>query len=44
MKGRAGMFADYRLRVAAVTRDYSLTERAEVPKDSRGIHDEQQSR
>jgi Uncharacterized enzyme involved in biosynthesis of extracellular polysaccharides len=43
-KGRAGIFADYRLRVAAVSRDYGLTERAEVPEDSRGIHDEQLSR
>jgi heme-degrading monooxygenase HmoA len=43
-KGRTGIFADYRLRVAAVTRDYGLTERAEVPKDSRGIHDAQHSR
>jgi heme-degrading monooxygenase HmoA len=43
-KGRAGIFPDYRLRVAAVTRDYGLTERAEVPEDSRGIHDEQHSR
>jgi heme-degrading monooxygenase HmoA len=43
-KGRAGIFADYRLRVATVTRDYGLTERAEVPEDSRGIHDEQHSR
>jgi heme-degrading monooxygenase HmoA len=43
-KGRAGIFADYRLRVAGVTRDYGLTERAEVPEDSCGIHDEQHSR
>jgi hypothetical protein len=43
-KGRAGIFADYRLRVAAVSRDYGLTERAEVPEDSHGIHDEQLSR
>ena len=43
-KGRAGIFADYRLRVATVMRDYGLTERAEVPEDSRGIHDEQHSR
>ena len=42
--GRAGIFADYRLRVAVVTRDYGLTERADVPIDSRGIHDEQHSR
>ena len=43
-KGRAGIFADYRLRVATVMRDYGLTERAEVPEDSRGMHDEQVSR
>ena len=43
-KGRAGIFADYRLRVATVMRDYGLTERAEIPEDSRGIHDEQHSR
>jgi heme-degrading monooxygenase HmoA len=43
-KGRAGIFADYRLRVATVMRDYCLTERAEVPEDSRGTHDEQHSR
>src|SRR5450759_1963484 len=43
-KGRAGIFADYRLRVATVMRDYGLTERAEVPEDLRGIHDEQHSR
>jgi heme-degrading monooxygenase HmoA len=42
-KGRAGIFADYRLRVATVMRDYGLTERAEVPEDSRGFHDEQHS-
>ncbi len=44
MKGRSGIFADYRLRVAAVMRDFGLTERAEVPEDSRGLHDEQHSR
>lgn len=31
--GRAGLFADYRLRVAAVVRDYGLHERDEVPPD-----------
>ena len=31
--GRAGIFRDYRLRVASVLRDYSLNDRAEVPKD-----------
>jgi heme-degrading monooxygenase HmoA len=43
-KGRSGIFADYRLRVTAVMRDYGLTERTEVPEDSRCLHDEQHSR
>ena len=43
-KGRAGIFADYRLRVATVMRDYGLTERAGVPDDSRVIHDKQHTR
>ena len=38
-KGRAGVFADYRLRIAAVARDYGMTDRAEAPDDSRAIHD-----
>ena len=29
--GRAGIFRDYRLRVAAVLRDYGLRERGEAP-------------
>jgi heme-degrading monooxygenase HmoA len=33
--GRAGVFRDYRLRVASVLRDYGMTERAEAPTDSR---------
>jgi len=37
-KGRASVFADYRLRVAAVLRDYGMKERAEAPADSRAIH------
>jgi heme-degrading monooxygenase HmoA len=36
--GRGGMFADYRLRIAAVARDYGLRDRAEVPVDSRCAH------
>ena len=36
--GRAGVFADYRLRVASVVRDYGMEERAEAPTDSRAIH------
>jgi heme-degrading monooxygenase HmoA len=42
-KGRGGVFADYRLRVATVMRDYSMSERAEVPEDSRSLHDTQHS-
>jgi heme-degrading monooxygenase HmoA len=42
-KGRGGIFSDYRLRVATVMRDYGLTERADVPNDSREIHDAQHS-
>src|SRR6185503_18776374 len=38
-KGRGGVFADYRLRVASVIRDYGFKERAEAPKDSRAVHD-----
>jgi heme-degrading monooxygenase HmoA len=38
-KGRAGVFRDYRLRVAAVLRDYGMNERAEAPPDSRAAHD-----
>jgi heme-degrading monooxygenase HmoA len=33
--GRAGMFADYRLRIAEVVRDYGPTDRAQAPADSR---------
>jgi heme-degrading monooxygenase HmoA len=40
-QGRAGIFADYRLRIAAVVRDYGMTERAEAPEDSRAVHDPQ---
>jgi heme-degrading monooxygenase HmoA len=40
-KGRAGIFADYRLRIAGVVRDYGFNERNEAPKDSRAVHDRQ---
>lgn len=33
--GRGGVFANYRLRVAEVARDYGMTERTEAPADSR---------
>lgn len=36
--GRAGIFATYRIRVAGVLRDYTLTDRAEAPPDSRARH------
>jgi heme-degrading monooxygenase HmoA len=36
--GRAGMFAGYRLRVAAVVRDYGMSARADAPPDSRTCH------
>jgi heme-degrading monooxygenase HmoA len=41
--GRAGIFADYRLRIASVTRDYGMGERAEAPEDSRRFHDGRQA-
>lgn len=37
-RGRNEIFADYRLRVAGVMRDYGMSERAEVPDDSRKVH------
>ena len=37
-KGRNGIFADYRLRIATVVRDYGLKERSEVPEDSLAAH------
>ncbi len=36
--GRAGVFRDYRLRVASVMRDYGMNERAEAPADSRAVN------
>ncbi|MCZ4090019.1 antibiotic biosynthesis monooxygenase family protein [Sinorhizobium psoraleae] len=37
--GRRGVFADYRLRIAAVVRDYGLNDRDQAPPDSRQWHD-----
>lgn len=37
-QGREEVFADYRLRVAEVLRDYGLNERAAAPEDSRTRH------
>jgi heme-degrading monooxygenase HmoA len=36
--GRQQLFADYRLRVAQVLRDYGLNERDQAPADSRQRH------
>jgi heme-degrading monooxygenase HmoA len=38
MKGREHVFADYRLRVARVLRDYGMSERSDAPVDSRETH------
>ena len=37
-KGRSQVFKDYRLRVAAVQRNYGMFERNEAPADSREFH------
>lgn len=37
-RGRAGVFATYRLRVASVIRDYGMEDRAEAPTDSLAAH------
>ena len=37
-KGRAGIFSDYRIRVASVIRDYGMRDRAQAPPDSRRKH------
>lgn len=39
VRGRAGVFADYRLRVAQVIRDYGMSRRDEAPADSRRAHE-----
>ena len=36
--GRARIFADYRLRVVQVLRDYGKNDRAQAPDDSRTAH------
>jgi len=37
-RGRGELFADYRLRIAAVIRDYGMEERTQAPDDSRARH------
>lgn len=37
-QGRAGVFRDYRLKVASVVRDYGLSDRDQAPPDSLAAH------
>lgn len=37
-RGRGGVFADYRLRIASVVRDYGMHDREQAPADSRAAH------
>lgn len=37
-QGRQTIFSNYRIRIAAVLRDYGLTEREQAPNDSRAAH------
>ena len=37
-KGRNEAFANYRLRIAGVIRDYGMIDRAQAPKDSLALH------
>jgi heme-degrading monooxygenase HmoA len=37
-RGRGGVLSDYHLRIAGVVRDYGMTDRAEVPADSRAAN------
>lgn len=37
-KGRGGIFASYRLRIAGVIRDYTMDGRAQAPADSIAAH------
>lgn len=36
--GRDDVFADYRLRIAEVVRDYGMNDREQAPSDSRAFH------
>lgn len=38
LAGRQGVFDDYRLRIAAVVRDYGMLERQQAPADSQRRH------
>jgi heme-degrading monooxygenase HmoA len=39
-RGRAGVFKNYRLRVAGVLRDYGMSDRDQAPADSRATHEQ----
>ena len=39
-RGRTEIFVDYRLRIASVQRDYSMTNREQAPLDSKELHDQ----
>lgn len=36
--GRAGIFANYQLRIAGVFREYGMHERTQAPDDSKALH------
>lgn len=44
IQGRTDIFADYRLRIASVVRDYGMRNRDEAPMDSRAVHGERELR
>jgi heme-degrading monooxygenase HmoA len=37
-RGRASLFADYRLRIGPIMRDYGMQDRAQAPADSGVLH------
>ena len=37
---RNEIFADYRLRIASVIRDYGMRDRAQAPDDSKAVHEQ----
>jgi heme-degrading monooxygenase HmoA len=43
-RGRGELFADYRLRIAAVLRDYGMDVREQAPHDSRVFHEKRATR
>jgi heme-degrading monooxygenase HmoA len=42
-QGRTSVFQDYRIRVATVSRDYSLHQRMAAPDDSQVVHQEKEN-